>query len=322
MDPQHNISIRLLPYDNYSVSIPKADLLELFPGSLFAEALQKDLGATEIDITNPDVTPMVLNELFSLYTTQKYSTPAYDRIARYLNIPALTVIHNPKILREIEGYDLLSPTLDDYEQLMQIGIMEGYDDLVSYLLTTMSDSRVDQNLLGLAILRNNVYAAKSLIRDHSIDPLEAHLGGDLPLRANEFSEPTEDEYVNYGLNVLEIIGRYTAHPVWGYIGFKLYTVDPPSLEMINLLLSTASSPSTVIEVFDWREPTYIKYLDQGIEYHSAMDPALERIIDYLGPDLDNRQIDHILETLQINLGEDSIPVEILNQLQDLQVDEY
>jgi len=90
--------------------------------------------------------------------------------------------------------------------------------------------------------------------------------------------------------------------------------------MINLLLSTASSPSTVIEVFDWREPTYIKYLDRGIGYHSASDPVIERIIEYLSPTLkgNDYQIDHIEETLRINIGEDNITGGIEEKLYRLQ----
>lgn len=306
------VSIRLLPYNNYTITVQRSDLVHLFPTSLFARTLEQDPAATEIEISSPVVTPEILNELHTLYTTRRYEEQDYRAAAGYLNLPILTVIRDPELMGQVkeEGINIVELDLDEYETLMEVAILQSQTDMIDYLLAAMPEemgseviedkSTPDQRLLALAILRNNVYAVKNITRDHHVDPLDARFGSQINPDANTFDSKIKGDYkTDYGSDVLHQIDRQFTHPVWGYIGFKLLTVDPPSPEMITLLLSTVSDLSTAVEIFNWVRVDY-SHRNLKADYGDLGNQDIVYILRALGDGLSGDQIDHIFDTLLIN----------------------
>lgn len=86
-----------LTVDGTSVSIPRADLLQLFPGSLITDALTQYPGTDDITINQPSVTPAVLRALQTLATApgsprDAYEPADYAAASSYLRIPALNTL--------------------------------------------------------------------------------------------------------------------------------------------------------------------------------------------------------------------------------------
>ena len=102
-----SITIRLVPY-NYSLDLPRDELLHTFPESLLSKALEQDPSATQIDIPNRDVTPASLNALSSILTTHKIPIvkpdPSYIRASNYLNIDILTALADPELNKFLRSY--------------------------------------------------------------------------------------------------------------------------------------------------------------------------------------------------------------------------
>ena len=87
-----------------------------------------------------------------------------------------------------------------------------------------NEPNLDQQLLALAILRDDLYATRSIVRDHHIDPLEANIGTNYSPEAVTF-KGEEEVNIDYGEDLPKQITQKSQYPLWGYIGFKLHTVD-------------------------------------------------------------------------------------------------
>jgi hypothetical protein len=90
------LSVILLPYHT-SFSLSKDFILSSLPQSLFSEALQDDPTASEITLTNPDVTPDAIQMLVdsSHGIEPRQHNPNLILAYRYLNIPWLLYYVDP-----------------------------------------------------------------------------------------------------------------------------------------------------------------------------------------------------------------------------------
>ena len=225
--------------------------------------------------------------------------------------------------------NLIKINLDKYYPLMAVAIMNDSHPLVDYLLSMFSESEIveyhqedtvvdykepnlDQEALSLAILRNNLYATKSISREHHVDPLEVKFGGRGFSRPGEASE-IENLYpinqydrfchrpVNYGTDILlEITDKFPI-PLWGYLGFKLNSINPPNKAMIDYIFTTVSDNKTGHQIFDFKITDYSKYFeDESISRFVNVESQIKIIIDYLESNLTSDIIDKIFDSLLIN----------------------
>ena len=126
---------------NYSISVSKVNLLELFPESMLSKALELDKSATEIPISNTYVTNIIL-EILEYMIDKKELPPTFlleDRkelpevncikSAGYLNIDILEVLSSPNIYKFIMSYPTIN--LVDTRSLAKLS---NYKSIMSYAL--------------------------------------------------------------------------------------------------------------------------------------------------------------------------------------------
>ena len=216
-------------------------------------------------------------------------------------------MHNSEIRAEVKRLkaNLISPSLQDYKELMTYAIMEKHNDLVDHLLSVVSGEEInsiDYHLLAIATIRDNLYATRAIVRDHHVDPLDARLRAEYPHDIFEF-ETEEDEENDYGPKLAGEITKRSKYPIWGYVGFLLHTMFPPSMDLLKYLISSVSDPSTVVHIFDWKENDYSSHLETEIEeYYEESEDQVEYLIDTLGRNLTGAQIDVIFMNGLMNIG--------------------
>ena len=190
------LNIRLPNHDNYAVGIPKHQFLQMFPTGLIAQALDLNPSAEEIDITQPFVTPEILDFLSSLVNNQ--TIPAtfpsnlanLGRTGHYLGIDLLSavanplysqwVITNPAFAGPLAGAsapaNLLNPlSLDTYYSPAMIwAIRLKYPEMFRYLIdNTQPHPEVDDMLLPLAVLNGFNEGVRLLLQRRKVDPMTA-----------------------------------------------------------------------------------------------------------------------------------------------------
>ncbi len=154
-----------LPRYNYSQSYDRKTFLSDFPNSLISTAFT-DPEEKEIDITQPSVTPYVLQYLQTLTEGTTPIVPFEDMTSagRYLLIPILDVVSDPKYRDfrdtypntnlfigpytsiQILQYTITFTSTYDYREVFFYAIRNNYLSLLRYLLeTNPSDKNEETN---------------------------------------------------------------------------------------------------------------------------------------------------------------------------------
>lgn len=313
----NTVLIRLTAHNNFALPFPKDALKTIFPNSLLGKAVDLDPKLTELDISVKVVTPPILYELQQIYVNGRYVPEPYGEAAAYLNLPILKVLHDPKCQEMFsdfrDGIPVTDANLFMYEHAMDQAIMNKSNNLVDYLVEVFPESSIlkyheetlptrdegddtthDQRLLALAIIRDNVYAAKALIKEHHVDPLTARFNEDLEDEHCTFQY--DREHTNFGnIELCELSEKYPKMAVWYYLGYMM-KIDPPSSEMIDLIFEHASDTSQAYRIFDYQ---YGHDRNQGFN----SDRVIEYILDmYLIPSMTSEQLDNVFEHLVTDQG--------------------
>lgn len=182
------LRIRLVPYD-YSRTVDSNRLVQLFPESLFASTITVDPTVEVIEISNPEITPGVLDYIVTMVETGKTPlisegldlTPAY----RYLAIDVMEALADPNSNNFIQGrpdVNLLNlAQLDQsaYYTILYYGLTIPIPGLVTYLFkyTTPDRHRAeDEKALIVSIIKSSPFTLKLL--DHGINPTLGYLTPD------------------------------------------------------------------------------------------------------------------------------------------------
>src|SRR5437868_11093581 len=86
------IQINLVPW-HWQTTVDRQFILTQLPRSLLAQALEGDPNAPEISITNPLITPEIVEAVFGVEPPA--SNPQFRAAADYLNIPWLSYYSSP-----------------------------------------------------------------------------------------------------------------------------------------------------------------------------------------------------------------------------------
>lgn len=201
------VNVYLQPY-NQTFTLPREVIENYLPESLFANALELDPTATTIPITNPIVTPDVLQLIVNYFQGIEPNAHNPNVIAanRYLNIPWLLYYADPlydqvqhlepghiwdtpanrKLLREAvkknrpymvnyllgKGVNPLDPNLTNF----WTPVMKGYADIVNLILThPQINTKTDILNKGLieATIKGYFDVVKALLQAPTVDPNKA-----------------------------------------------------------------------------------------------------------------------------------------------------
>lgn len=133
----NELIIHLIRY-NLRWSFRRRELLEMFPKSLIATALDIDPTVKELSLGHPDVTPLSISILYIIAEKNGYFKPYANKLkindtemyraSRYLMIPELGVFCSDKIWTLLEKYDYNNRMFQDKER-KQYNLRTGYDKL-------------------------------------------------------------------------------------------------------------------------------------------------------------------------------------------------
>jgi ankyrin repeat protein len=128
-----DVAIHLEPY-NQTFSLSRAFILSTLAGSLFAEALDVDPNATRISLSNPIVTPAVMQFLvdYSQGKEPERHIPDLIQASRYLNIPWMMYYVDP-LYDEIT--DRVNWFSEENHAIFEEAIRENKYWLVNYYLS-------------------------------------------------------------------------------------------------------------------------------------------------------------------------------------------
>lgn len=173
---------RLLPYDNYSVSIPKDKLLALFPTGLIATILDLDPTAEEIDIQTKIITPEILNWIQKMIVEGRIPDPIPDNLNKagdYLQLDLFQVVADPDYPDFRQTYpdiNLLDTSIlnnpEIYNPVLQYALIHHYFPLLNYLFTystPVDHQEEDTRGVSLAILFNDMYGLKRLLETRNAE---------------------------------------------------------------------------------------------------------------------------------------------------------
>lgn len=236
-----DLVLRLPNYNNFSVTIPREQVLNLSSTGLLAQALEIDPTAPEIDITQPFITPEILTFLGAMITTQQIPKSIPDNSKNlaltgdYLGLPILEVIANPeyKVFKNhYPDLDLVrsKPLLNSellYRQIMIYAIQHKYSELFDYLISITNLQSVDKEIISLSVIGDFVEGVREMLRERKIDPLTA---SEVSRETIRVYFPNADPILAYAFPISDIptIFQYT-----------LYA----NIEILNLLLPFIYQPS-------------------------------------------------------------------------------
>ncbi len=179
-----SIDIRL-PNHDYSCPLPKEQIIEKFPESLFGLTLDQDKGAKEIVITMPVVTPSILN-ILKIILEARYddlipylkTITDYSHIkqaSKYLLIQELSLFSSQvvtRILRLIPYEKLISKEFMNinYGGLVHQFMSENDIELVEYIFEHVLPNGDDMILVFDAILLDQLEILKMFLSERQIDP--------------------------------------------------------------------------------------------------------------------------------------------------------
>lgn len=180
--------LRLLPYGK-DFPLPRKEFRYLFPESIISTALD-DETATVIEITQPVVTPKVGEYLTEVIAGQlRYSPDPEEDLTsagRYLNIPFLEVVSDPKypeLLLKYPHLDIVDSRvlMGYYPWLVPWALWNKYRSLLSYLWSRVTDdperSRLNHSYAMIAAYQDMVPEFKYLSEHMTEGPVDAEILG-------------------------------------------------------------------------------------------------------------------------------------------------
>ncbi len=180
------MDIVLTGYDNYTVTVNKDNIIELFPNSLLGTIISLDKSVELIPLTNPIITPNILNILAYIINNKTLpiipSDPEYAIASRYLLIEALGLLSDPDIAIFLKTYlDInLLDAQSIYDNLNVIGdfISANRDKILLRYLFHMipydilpDEMKYDSLLCDLVgIIRNGEVKILQIYLQYGVDP--------------------------------------------------------------------------------------------------------------------------------------------------------
>lgn len=179
-----SVTLRSLAYfDSYGnpiiVTVPRDNIVTLFPTSLLASALQLDPEAEVIDIPNADVTPKALIALEYILTYQDLPNvpvdPEYNTAGNYLNIDALSLLSDPTLplfRQEYPDINLIDFNPESYRTVVEFAIWNNSPMLSRYIFGHVPPEQtkaIDEYMVRGAAESDNLAVLDQLLR-RGVDP--------------------------------------------------------------------------------------------------------------------------------------------------------
>jgi len=164
------LSVVLEPY-NAVYPLSKKFIRAYMPGSLFFEALEEDPSAEELVITNPDVTPKAMDDIFdyTYWIEPLHHNPDLILAYRYLNIPWLLYYVDPLYDLIPNHWDILDPK---NREVWEEAIKTDHELIVGYYLVK---GWVPTNADFVTAASNGaIKVVRLLLGDERVNPSNQH----------------------------------------------------------------------------------------------------------------------------------------------------
>lgn len=116
------VTLRSVPY-GVSITVPKDKILQLYPDSMLARALEQDSTVDNIEITESTVSPNALLALQHILTNSTFppAQSEYIQAANYFGIDSLGLLSRPKFVAQHPA-----------EKLLTVDNVKTYSDLITF----------------------------------------------------------------------------------------------------------------------------------------------------------------------------------------------
>lgn len=294
-----------LPKYDYSQIFNRDKFISMFPDSLLAVAFT-DPEEKEVSLENPSVTPYVLQFLSDVMTrTSPYVLPLdMTPASRYLLIPLLAVVSDPKYRMFREQYDyinILNPQdLDDmYSEILNFAVMNEYPSLLSHLwdYTDYTDHPTSNlTALILSVYKNDLSIFRTL----------------LP----KVPDPTQ------AVDISQVRDEMKIDPALNYIK-SITVIEGSALGKSNTILSyIISNPQFNYRASDWYNSLYISAILQNYEAIDMIRPLTsDEYIKVLAEEAGDRGNLLLVSHLVVPIGTPITPKNVLQAVIVDRIDE-